>query len=110
MLAAVRLLFEDGGRPLALHRLSMPPHLHVGHLELRECHLEQCRRQSHRATLIAPGDGLSEHLVPPLYDAVVRYISNGELTISGMEIDDLTRKMTAQSWRVKFVQSETCEG
>lgn len=30
MHAAVRLLFEDGGRPLPLHRMGMAPKLHIG--------------------------------------------------------------------------------
>jgi hypothetical protein len=103
MRAVVRLLFEDGGRPLARHRLAMPPKLAIGVFRYQEHYLKQCLRTTYLATLLGPG---GENMVPPLYDAVLRYGEGVELTISGLELDDVSRKFTAMSWRLQFIPDE----
>jgi hypothetical protein len=92
MHAAVRLLFEDGGRPLPLHRMAMAPKLHIGQFDFGEIHLRQFRRVSYCATLTMDG-----HAKLIFYDAVLRYAKDGELTISGLEFDEIATKFKAIS-------------
>jgi hypothetical protein len=97
-------MFDNEGRPLPLHRQAMPPELYVGSFQVGECQLEVCKRMSCRASLTEPATNAD--VIPPLYDAVLRYAKDGELTLSGVEVGDLSRKMTAMSWRVRFIPDE----
>ena len=94
MLVKVVQLFEDG-RPLPRHRAVRAQPVHLGQLTFVEEYDRDVKRTIQKASLKRLGDGAN--VLPPMRDAVVRWIGDGSLTISGLEIDDLTRVLTAQS-------------
>lgn len=49
---------------------------------------------------------VGDDVLPRLRDAVVRWIGDGCMTISGFEFDDTTRKCTVQSWYVQVVNDD----
>ncbi len=58
------------------------------------------RRTVRIARLVSVSDAPID-VLPPLRDAVVLYVNDGMMTISGFETDFLTRKSTAQSWLIE---------
>jgi hypothetical protein len=103
MWVKVTQLMEDGGRPMARHRAVTQRPLVVGQLSLIDRHDKELRRSVVCASLLS---NLGQDMLPPLRDAVVRFIRDGAMTISGMETDDMTRKITAQSWYVEVFASD----
>lgn len=45
-------------------------------------------------------------VLPRLHDAVVRWIGDGCMTISGFELDEATRECNVQSWYVQLVTDD----
>lgn len=63
------------------------------------------------AVVIWIGDGRmtltgveTDTLLPPLRDAVVIWIGDGRMTIAGFEADQLTRRCVAQSWHIEMAE------
>lgn len=104
MLAKVALLYEEGGRPLPRHRAVTARPAHLGKLSLSEEQDRDMRRTVRSARLCDLSTG--SNVLPPLLDAVVLWISGECMTITGVEVDDLTRKRTAQSWYVELAKVE----
>lgn len=101
MLVRVAQLFEDGGRRLPRHRtVTIQPAL-LGKLKLTEQYDSEFRRSLVFATLC--GGAAGDELIPRLHDAVVRFIGDGCMTISGFQIDGVTRRCSVQSWYVQVV-------
>jgi hypothetical protein len=46
-------------------------------------------------------------VLPRLRDAVVRWIGDGCMTISGFELDEATRNCSVQSWYVQLVTDQS---
>ena len=99
MTDSVSLLFEDGGRPLARHRLAFPQRIYKGAFSFDECPNSEFRRTVATARL---QDSNGQDIVPPLYEAKLLWCKNGEARVAGLEVDDVTRKRTAQCWNVRF--------
>jgi hypothetical protein len=102
MYVKVCQLYEEG-RPLPRHRSIMLQPLNIGRLRLLEEHSREVRRAVVYALLQGP---VGEDVIPRLHDAVVRYIADGCMTITGIERDEITRSCQAQSWFVQ-VHSDT---
>lgn len=94
-------LYEDGGRPLPRHRAVTRQPEHVGVLTLTEEHDRELRRTVRRARLLSVQGGTD--ILPPLRDAVVVWIGDTRMTLTGFETDELTRRSVAQSWYVEVV-------
>lgn len=103
MLVRVAQLYEDGGRPLPRHRAVTSQPSHQGMLTLTEEHDRELRRSVRSARLCAEHDGAD--VLPLLRDAVVVWIGNGRMTLTGFETDGLTRRCVAQSWYIELVNS-----
>jgi len=52
---------------------------------------------------ILRSDGAGADVLPRLRDAVVRWIGDGCMTISGFEFNELSRQCNVQSWYVQLV-------
>lgn len=100
MYARVAQLFEEG-KPLPRHRSITAQPVHVGHLSLTEQHDHEFRRSMTYAILRRGSTG--DDLLPRLRDAVVRWIGDSCMTISGFELDEVTRDCSVQSWYVQLV-------
>jgi hypothetical protein len=103
MQVRVAQLYEDGGRPLPRHRAVTREPEHYGILMLTEEHDRELRR-SVRSARLRPAQG-GPDVLPPLRDAVVIWIGDGRMTLTGFETDELTRRSVAQSWYVEIVNA-----
>lgn len=104
MLVKVAQMFEDGARPLARNRAITKLPVHVGKLSMCDQHDKQFRRSVSTAYLRATESGTD--VLPPLRDAVVRWLGGGTVTISGFETDALSGRCVAQSWLAQFIFQE----
>lgn len=95
----VLLLFEDGGRPLPRYRLGFPQPEHEGTFTFEEVPSSEFKRTVATARLLAPS---GDDVLPPLYEAKLLWCKKGEARISGLEVDQLTRRRTAQCWNVRI--------
>ena len=99
----VAQLFEDG-RPLPRHRSITAQPVHMGYLTLTEQHDRDFRRSMTYAVLRDMKVGAD--VLPRLRDAVVRWIGDGCMTISGFELDNTTKECTVQSGYVQVVNDD----
>lgn len=105
MFVKVAQMFEDGGRPISRSRAVTRQPVHVGKLSMSEQHDKQFRRSVCTAYLRKVGDG--KDVLPPLRDAVVRWLGDGTLTISGIETDPCSGKcVPAQLWLAQLLFDE----
>lgn len=89
-----------GRRPLARHRAVTRTPAHEGKLTLTEEHDRLLRRYVRIARLsVANGAG---EVPPSLRDAVVIWIGDGRMTMTGFETDEVTGRCVAQSWYVEL--------
>jgi hypothetical protein len=100
MFVRLAQLFEDG-KPLPRHRSITAQPVHIGKLSFYEQHDNDFRRSMVFAALSKAGCG--GDVVPRLYDAVVRWICDGCMTVSGFERDEVTNECRAQSWYIQVV-------
>jgi len=94
----VSLLFEQG-RPLARYRLAFPQQEYDGSFSFEEVPSHEFKRTVATARLQAPS---GDDVLPPLYEAKLLWCKGGEARVSGLEVDELTRRRTAQCWNVRF--------
>ena len=98
-LDCVSLLFEDGGRPLPRYRLGSPQSEYRGLFTFEDVPSSEFKRTVATARLQAPS---GEDVLPPLYDAKLLWCKDGEARVSGLEVDNITRRRTAQCWNVRL--------
>lgn len=95
----VSLLFEDGGRPLPRYRLGFPQSEYQGSFSFEEVPSSEFKRTVATARLQAPS---GDDVLPPLYEAKLLWCKDGEARVSGLEVDGVTRRRTAQCWNVRL--------
>jgi len=98
-LASARMVamqrFTEDGRVLARHEVDRPQH--VGEFSIRNVYFDAFRRQTQIASL---HQAMRTDVLPPLVDAVIRYVGETDLTVSGLAFEPLRNRWTAQSWRM----------
>lgn len=97
----VARLFEADGVPMPRHRAVTAQPEHLGKLTLSEGHDRELRRSVRTAYLRSAESG--QDVLPALRDAVVLWIGENNMTITGFEQDELTRRVVGQSWYVQHV-------
>lgn len=95
----VTLLYEDQGRPLARHRLAFPLAEYAGAFTFDEVHVPAFHRTMPVARLVDPQGA---DVVPPLHDAKLLWMKAGVARITGIEVDELSRRRTVQTWNVRL--------
>lgn len=100
MLVRVAQLFENG-KPFPRHRAVTARPDHLGNLSLAEQYDADFRRTILFARLCERSTGVDA--LPRLYDAVVRWIGDGCMTINGFEREPATHECVAQSWYIQIV-------
>jgi hypothetical protein len=100
MLVRVAQLFENG-KPFPRHRAVTARPDHLGNLSLAAQYDAEFRRTIVFARLCERTTG--NDVLPRLHDAVVRWIGNGRMTISGFERDPVEQECMAQSWYIQIV-------
>jgi len=101
MFVTVRLCYEDGGRPIPRHREAMPLPEIPGWLILRE-QIDNTVRRTTRIAQLHNDRTNGRDVLQPLHDAVVLWVLDGFMCVTGLEEDALTRKRTAQSWHIRL--------
>jgi hypothetical protein len=104
MLVKIAQMFEDSGRPLARNRAVTQLPVYVGKLSMCDQHDRLFRRSVCTAYLRSLKDG--SDVIPPLRDAVVRWIDDLTITISGLEQDSTSNKCTQQAWLAQLITDE----
>ena len=99
MTDSVFLLYECGGRPIARHRLAFEQTVFEGAFSFKEAPNTAFGRTVATARLQSQN---GEDVVPPLYEAKLLWCEHGEARVSGLEVDELTQKRTAQCWGLRF--------
>ena len=92
-------LYEDHGRPLPRHRLSVirPRESGVeGWFVYKQAFDEHHNRTMYKAYLL--GEKGQPDVLPELLDAVIMLAEDGVMTVRGQERDPLTRKLTGMAW------------
>lgn len=87
------------------HRAVTAQPEHLGKLTLTEGHDRELRRSVRTAHLRSAESG--QDVLPALRDAVVLWIGENHMTITGFEQDELTRRVVGQSWYVEHVPDLT---
>lgn len=100
MLVKVAQMFEKG-RPIPRHRSVTQQPVHAGLLTMTDQHDIEFRRSVVTAHLRKVGDG--SDVLPPLRDAVVRWIGDWCITISGFETSEPEHECIAQSWYAQVI-------
>lgn len=95
----VSLLFEEGGRPLPRYRLGFPQKEYQGSFSFEEAPNREFKRTVATARLQAPSGA---DVLPPLYEAKLLWCKDGEARVSGLEVDEVTRRRTAQCWNIRI--------
>jgi hypothetical protein len=80
----------------------------IGHLSLSEQYDKDFRRGVVYA-ILRDGSAGAE-VLPRLFDAIVRWIGDGHMTINGFQIDEATKKCTVQSSYVQVLADRLCAG
>jgi hypothetical protein len=106
MFVRVAQLFESS-RPMPRHRSITAQPVHIGYLSLTEHYDREFRRNVTCALLRRVSTGVD--VLPRLHDAVVRWIGDNAMTISGFEIDESTRDCSLQSWYIQLA-TDSVEG
>lgn len=96
---SVSLLFEEGGRPLPRYRLAFPQQEYEGSFSFEEVLSNEFKRTVATARLQAPSGA---DVLPPLYEAKLLWCKDGEARVSGLEVDEVTHRRTAQCWNVRI--------
>lgn len=100
MRVSVILGFDRDGQVVVKWRESFQRHgVLEGELSIREEEDKSLRRHTMVARLL---DGATD-LTPPLYDAVVRFALNDDMSISGIARDEPFDKWRSQAWRMKIL-------
>lgn len=55
---------------------------------------------------ILSNEGVGGDVLPRLRDAVVRWIGDGSMTLSGFEFNETSRQCSVQSWYVQVIFSD----
>ena len=93
-------MFEKGA-PLPRHRAITQKPVHFGCLSYTDGYDKEYRRSIYTAYLRDVETG--QDVLPPLRDAVVRWMGDWKISVSGTETDETSHKCTAQSWAGKMV-------
>jgi hypothetical protein len=100
MFVRIAQLFVNGS-PLPRHRSITAQPIRVGKLSFYEQYDINFRRSIFFARLCQATTG--HDVVSPLCDAVVCWIGDGYMTVSGFERHEVTHDCWAQSWYIQFI-------
>lgn len=95
----VTLLYEGHGRPLPRHRQAFRLKTYEGEFSLEEMHVRLFSRTMKVARLV---DVQGADVLPPLYQAEFLWMKKGIARVTGIEVDDMSRNRTLQTWNVQF--------
>lgn len=104
MLVVAAKLYSDQGVPLPRHREITLHYTGIGVFTMREQYEKDFRRTLRVATL-RPIDGV-ENVLPPLYDAAIVWVGDGEIRVRGFEINPTTMAHVAMAWGAEILEDQ----
>ena len=105
MLVIAAKLYSDQGVPLPRHREVTLRYTGIGVFSMRENYEKDFRRTVRVATL-RPIDGGRDFVLPPLYDAAIVWVGDGQLRVRGFEINPITMYHVAMAWGAEILADQ----
>lgn len=104
MLVVAAKLYSDQGVPLPRHREISLHYTGIGVFSMREQYEKDFRRTLRVATLRPINGG--DHVLPPLYDAAIVWVGDGEIRVRGFEINPMTMAHVAMAWGAEILEGQ----
>ena len=105
MLVIAAKLYSDQGVPLPRHREITLRYTAVGKFSMREGYEKDFGRTVRVANL-RPIDGGRDFVLPPLYDAAIVWVGDGQLRVRGFEINPMTMAHVAMAWGAEILADQ----
>lgn len=104
MLVVAAKLYSDQGVPLPRHREITLHYTGIGVFSMREQYEKDFRRTLRVAKLLSVNGG--DHVLPPLYDAAIVWVGDGEIRVRGFEINPFTMAHVAMAWGAEILEDQ----
>lgn len=104
MLVVAAKLYSDQGVPLPRHREITLRYTGVGVFSMSEGYEKDFRRTVRVANLRPIGGG--DSILPPLYDAAIVWVGDGQLRVRGFEINPMTKAHVAMAWGAEILADQ----
>jgi hypothetical protein len=98
-------LYSDQGVPLPRHREITLRYTGIGVFSMSEGYEKDFRRTVRVANL-RPIDGGRDCVLPPLYDAAIVWVGDGQLRVRGFEINPMTMAHVAMVWGAEILADQ----
>ena len=105
MLVIAAKLYSDQGVPLPRHREITLRYTGVGVFTMSE-QFEKDFRRTVRVANLRPIDGGGDFILPPLYDAAIVWVGDGQLRVRGFEINPMTMAHVAMAWGAEILADQ----
>lgn len=105
MLVIAEKLYSDQGVPLPRHREITLRYTGVGVFTMNE-QFEKDFRRTVRVANLRPIGGGADFVLPPLYDAAIVWVGDGQLRVRGFEVNPMTMAHVAMAWGAEIVADQ----
>ena len=105
MLVIAAKLYSDQGVPLPRHREITLRYTGVGVFTMNE-QFEKDFQRIVRGAHLSPIGGGRDFILPPLYDAAIVWVGDGQLRVRGFEINPMTNAHVAMAWGAEIVADQ----
>ena len=105
MLVIAAKLYSDQGVPLPRHREITLRYTGIGVFSMSEQFEKDFRRTVRVANLRPIGGGV-DFILPPLYDAAIVWVGDGQLRVRGFEINPMTKAHVAMAWGAEILADQ----
>lgn len=105
MLVIAAKLYSDQGVPLPRHREITLRYTGVGVFTMSE-QFEKDFQRIVRVAHLSPIGGGRDFIFPPLYDAAIVWVGDGQLRVRGFEINPMSNAHVAMAWGAEIVADQ----
>lgn len=105
MLVIAAKLYSDQGVPLPSHREITLRYTGIGMFSMSE-QFEKDFRRMVRVAKLSPIGGGGDFILPPLYDAAIVWVGDGQLRVRGFEINPMTMAHVAMAWGAEILADQ----
>ena len=106
MLVIAAKLYSDQGVPLPRHREITLRYTGIGIFSMNEQFEKDFRRTMRVANLRPIAGGGRDFILPPLYDAAIVWVGDGQLRVRGFEVNPTTMAHVAMAWGAEILADQ----
>lgn len=106
MLVIAAKLYSDQGVPLPRHREITLRFTGIGIFSMNEQFEKDFRRTMRVAHLRPIAGGGRDFILPPLYDAAIVWVGDGQLRVRGFEVNPMTMAHVAMAWGAEILADQ----